>query len=220
MFRFYSKLLTAVLIAVLAFPASLASPTMLLASQSKDDADPLKPFTTCELGSDLKVKEVTRRPKSAAPHREVTTAKGSERVSVIDGYRVMFGYKDVSYFFANVKIEQSNAGDYAQDKERVINQLKHTSKPKSVNQWPKNLFTDNEVLNGFEHYGIDLSEIDVGGSVGIHLLLDDARQVITTIYILNQEKKKRRFNNIEEYSELKTDFLNRYSECLRGVANR
>jgi hypothetical protein len=166
------------------------------------------------------VKEVTRRPKSADPHREVTTDKGSERVSVIDGYRVMFGFKDVRYFFANVKIEQSNAGDYAQDKERVINQLKHASKPKSTTQWPKTLFTDKEVLNGFEHYGIDLSEIDVGGSLGMHLLLDDAKQLIITVYILNQEKKKRRFNNIEEYSALKTDFLNRYSECLRGVANR
>ncbi len=217
MFRFYSKLLTAVLIAVLAFPASLASPTMLLASQSKDDADPLKPFTTCELGSDLKVKEVTRRPKAAVPHREVTTAKGSERVSVIDGYRVMFGYKDVSYFFANVKIEQSNAGSYPQDKERVINEKKHSS---SAKQSTKLLFTDKEILNGFEHYGIDRDVIDVGGTLGIHVLFDDERQLIITIYILNQEKKKRLFNSIEEYSVLKTDFLNRYSECLRGVANR
>lgn len=166
------------------------------------------------------MKEVTRRPKSATPHRQVTTEKGSERVSVSDGYRVMFGFKDVRYFFANVKIEQSNAGDYEQDKERVINQLKHSSKPKSTTQWPKTLFSDKEELNGFAHYGIDLSEIDVGGSLGMHVLLDDEKQLIITVYILNQEKKKRRFNNIEEYSALKTDFLNRYSECLRGVAKR
>ena len=213
------KLVIAVLMAFVTSP-TFASPAMLLASQSKDDPNPLKPFTTCELGGDLKVKEVTRRPKSVAPHREVTTDEGSERVSVIDGYRVMFGFKDVRYFFANVKIEQSNAGDYAQDKERVINQLKHLLNPKSTTQWPKMLFTDKEILNGFEHYGIDLSEIDVGGSLGMHLLLDDAKQLIITVYILNQEKKKRRFNNIEEYSALKTDFLNRYSECLRGVASR
>lgn len=217
MFRFYSKLLTAVLMAFLSLPAFLASPTVPLASQSKDDSDPLKPFTTCELGGDLKVKEVTRRPKSAEQHREVTTDKGSERVSVIDGYRVMFGYKDVAYFFANVKIEQSNAGNYAQDKERVINGQKHQS---SVKQSTKLLFTEEEVLNGFEHYGIDRDVIDVGGTLGIHVLFDDAKHLIITIYILNQEKKKRRFNNIEEYSVLKTDFLNRYSECLRGVANR
>jgi hypothetical protein len=99
------KLLITLLIAFLTLPASLASPTML-AGQSKDDSDLLKPFTTCELGGDLKVKEVTRRPKSAEQHRKVTTAKGSERVSVIDGYRVMFGYTDVGYFFANVKIER------------------------------------------------------------------------------------------------------------------
>ena len=219
MFRFYSKLLTAALMAIITSPTSFASPAMLLPNQSKGDSDPLKPFTTCELGGDLNVKLVTRRPKSAGPYREVTTANGSEKVSVIDGYRVMFGYRDVRYFFANVKIEQSNAGDYAQDKERVINQLKDLSRP-TPNQWPKKLFTNKEVLNGFEHYGTDLSEIDVGGSLGMHVLLDDAKQLIITVYILNQEKKKRRFNNIEEYSVLKTDFLNRYSECIRGVANR
>lgn len=214
------KLLSAVLMAFITSPTSFASPAMLPPSQSKDSSDLLKPFTTCELAGDLKVKEVTRREKSGDDHREVTTDKGSERVSVIDGYRVMFGFKDVRYFFANVKIEQSNPGDYAQDKELVINQLKHLSKPKATTQWPKTLFTDKEVLNGFEHYGIDLSEIDVGGSVGMHLLLDDSKQLIITVYILNQEKKKRRFNNVAEYSALKTDFLNRYSECLRAVANR
>jgi hypothetical protein len=77
------KLLIAVLMAFITSP-TFASPAFLLASQSKDNSDPLKPFTTCELGGDLTVKEVTRRPKSADPHREVTTDKGSERVSVID----------------------------------------------------------------------------------------------------------------------------------------
>lgn len=211
------KLLIAVVIAFITSPTSFASPTTLPPSQSKVDSDPLKPYTACELGGDLKIKEVTRRPKSVAPHREVTTDKGSERVSVVDGYRVMFGFKDVRYFFANVKIEQSNAGDYPQDKERVINEQKHHA---TMKQATKILFTDREVLNGFEHYGIDRDVIDVGGQVGIHLLFDDAKQLIITVYILNQEKKKRRFNNIEEYSLLKTEFLNRYSECLRRVANR
>jgi len=211
MSRFFKKLLIPLLIALLALP------TIALASQSKDDSDPLKPYTTCEMGGELKVKDITRRPKSAEKYREVTTDKGEERVSVVEGYRVMFGYKDVRYYFANVKIEQSEAGNYAQDKEKVINQLKHYS---STKQATKIQYTDKKVLNGFEHYGIDRDVIDVGGQVGIHVLFDNTKHLIITIYLLNQEKKKRRFNNVEEYYALKTDFLNRYTECLRGVANR
>ena len=60
--------------------------TTIVSSQSKSDTDPLKPYTTCQLPGDLKVKEVTRRPKSTEKYREVTTAKGMERVSVVDGY--------------------------------------------------------------------------------------------------------------------------------------
>ena len=211
MSRLLEKLLFTLLIALLALP------TFVRASQSKDDSDPLKPYTTCEMGDDLKVKDITRRPKSADKYREVSTDKGDERVSVVDGYRVMFGYKDVRYYFANVKIEQSDAGSYAQDKERVIKQLKHYS---STKQATKIHYTEKKVLNGFEHHGIDRDVIDVGGQVGIHVVFDDTEHLVITIYLLNQEKRKRRFNNIEEYEALKTDFLNRYTECLRGVANR
>jgi hypothetical protein len=208
--RFFGKLLTSFLIA-------LALPTILLASQSKDDSDPLKPYTTCEMGGDLKVKDITRRPKSAEKYREVTTDRGNERVSVVNGYRVMFGYEDVRYYFANVKIEQSDAESYAQDKERVINELKHYS---STKQATKIQYHDKQVLNGFEHYGIDRDVIDVGGQVGISVLFDDTKHLIITIYFLNQEKKNRRFNNLEEYFALQADFLNRYTECLSVVANR
>jgi hypothetical protein len=211
MSRLFKKPLLSLAIALLALP------TIVLASQSKDDFDPLKPFTTCEMGGDLKVKDITRRPKSAEKYREVSTDKGDERVSVVDGYRVMFGYKDVRYYFANVKIERSDPKSYGQDKERVINQLKHFS---STKQATKIQYTGQKLLNGFEHYGIDRDVIDVGGQVGIHVLFDDTKHLIITIYLLNQEKKNRRFNNIEEYHALKADFLNRYSECLRAKTNQ
>jgi len=81
----------------------ISLPTILLASQSKDDSDPLKPYTTCEMGGDLKVKDITRRPKSAGKYREVTTDRGNERVSVVNGYRVMFGYEDVRYYFVKLR---------------------------------------------------------------------------------------------------------------------
>jgi len=190
--------------------------TTIVSSQSKGDTDPLKPYTTCQLPGDLKVKEVTRRPKSAEKYREVTAAKGKkERVSVLDGYRVMFGYENVRYYFANVKIEQSDAGSYVLDKERVINQLGHLA---STEQATKLILADKTILNGFEHHGIDRDVIDVGGTIGVHVLFYDADHLIITIYFLNQEKKHRRFVNIDEYRALRSDFLDHYTECLHRVS--
>lgn len=200
----------------------VAACSIKLAAQSPAKPDPLKPYTTCELGGNLKVKEVTRRSKGDK-YRYVTTAKGSEKVSVLDGYRVMFAYSDVFYYFANVKIEQSDPASYLEDKEKVINELKNYSTTKQATGI---IATDKTTLNGFEHYGIDRDKIDVGGQVGIHVLFYDRDQLIITIYILNQDDKnafrslfgKRRFTNIAEYHTLKDDFLNRYSECLKAIA--
>ena len=217
MLCFYEKKLIFLLITIIVLPATT------LAAQSKNNTDPLAPYTTCGVGGGLEIKLVTRRPKSTEKNREVKTAKGEEKVSVVDGYRVMFGYKGVRYYFANIKIEQSDSQSYAQDKEAVINQLIHYS---STKQATKILYTEKVLLNGFEHYGIDRDVIDVGGQVGIHVIFHDSAHLIITIYFLNQEKesifliKKRRYNNIEEYQVIKDDFLNRYTECLKGIANQ
>ena len=210
----------------LAFILLIIPPSLTIVSgQSKNNPDPLKPYTTCKLPGDLKVKEVTRRPKSVEKYRQVTTAKGNERVSVVDGYRVMFAYKDLFYFFANVKIEQSDPASYLQDKEKVVNQLKYYSSTKEATGI---IYTDKTMLNGFEHYGTDRDKIDVGGTIGIHVLFYDAGHLIITTYLLNQDDKNttsvllgggRRFHNIDQYRTLKDDFLSHYSECLKGVAD-
>src|SRR6266550_9072397 len=97
-------------------------------SQSTTNTDPLRPYTTCKLPADLKLKEV-RRMNPGNNYREVLTANGKEKVSVIDGYRVMFAYTDLTYYFANVKIEQSISDSYAHDKEILISQLTYQSTP-------------------------------------------------------------------------------------------
>ena len=211
-------------LAIIMMVTIAASPT-IVSGQSKSNPDPLKPYTTCKMPGDLKIKEVTRRPKSAEKYREVNTAKGPEKVSVIDGYRVMFAYKDLFYFFANVKIEQSDPASYLQDKERVLSNLEYSA---STEKATGIIGTGKTMLNGFEHYGTDRDKIDVGGTLGIHVLFHDANHLIVTIYFLNQEDKttgslfwrngRRRFTSIAEAQTLKDDFLNRYSECLKGVA--
>jgi|SRR5215203_5705272 len=188
--------------------------------QSGSNADPLKPYTECKIPGDLEIREVTRRASGENKHREVRTASGNEKVSVTDGYRVMFAYPALLYYFANVKIEQSARDSYHKDKEILINQLRYYS---STKQATTIIFADKSLLNGFEHYGMDRDKIDVGGQVGTHVLFYDSAYLVITIYFLNQSKAipltKRRFENIGEYRELRDTFLNRYSECLKLVAD-
>ena len=182
-------------------------------------ADPLKPYTTCKVPGDLKIKEVTRRT-AHDKYREVDTDNGKQRVSVVDGYRVMFAYPDLTYYFANVKIEQSAPDRYTQDKEILVNELKYFSTMKEATRIA---FTDRTLINGFEHYGIDRDKIDIGGQVGIHVLFYDPAHLVVTIYFLNQSKaalfNRRRFETIKQYQELRDDFLSHYSECLKQMAD-
>ena len=188
----------------------------IVPAQSKSSVDPLKVYTRCKWPGDLKVKQVDRRPDSTPKFRHVLTVNGEEAVSVMDGYRVMFGYKNLSYYFADVKIEQSEPSSYPRDKRRVIDELKYLS---STKQATGNTFIDKVMLNEFEHYGLDRDKIDIGLTVGTHLLLYDPDHLIVTVYFLNQKDKSppgstngsgRRFSDLDEFLKLKDDFLNRY----------
>jgi hypothetical protein len=198
---------------VFAALAMLLSSLAIVQAQTPK-TDPLKPYTTCNVPGGLKIKEVTRR-KSGDNYREVTTEKGKQKVSVVDGYRVMFAYPDLTYYFANVKIEQSALDKYDQDKEILISELKHYS---TIKETTPMLFSDKTLLDGFEHYGMDRDKIDVGGVVGTHVLFYDPAHLVVTIYFLNQSQaalfNNRRYETIKEYRKLRDDFLSHYSECL------
>jgi len=195
-------------------------------SQTKATSDPLKAYTKCKVPDDLEIKEVSRYPKSADKFRKVKTANGAEKVSVADGYRVMFAYKGLYYYYANVKIEQSVPADYLRDKETIISSLKYFATAKEATEM---ILSEKSSLNGFEHHGLDRDRIDVGGQVGTHVLFYDPHQLVITIYFLNQDDKnglaraivgggERKFHNTNEYRSLRDDFLANYSECLARVA--
>ncbi|HEY6242933.1 MAG TPA: hypothetical protein VIX17_03240 [Pyrinomonadaceae bacterium] len=200
------------------FAVALLVSSVLIVRAQSTSTDPLKPYTTCKVSGGLKIKEVTRR-NATDNYREVSTDKGKQRVSVVAGYRVMFAYPDLTYYFANVKIEQSDPASYAADKEILVNQLKYYS---SIKEAHPMIFEDKKMLNDFEHYGMDRDKIDVGDQVGIHILFYDPAQLVVTIYFLNQSKaaffNNRRYEDIKQYRELRDDLLNSYSECLKRVA--
>lgn len=188
-------------------------PTPSPSASSDNRSLSLKPYLSCKFEDDLQIVETTRRPKSAEKFRLVETASGNRTVSVLDGYRVMFAYPSTPYYFANIKVEQSNPQDYASDKEMVRSELQYSA---STKHSTKIIHQDKTLYNGYESYGIDRDVIDVGGVIGTHVLFSAADHVIITVYFLNQGSENRKFQNIEEYRASKEKFLDRYTRCLKN----
>src|SRR5262249_55594924 len=79
----------------------------------------LHPYVYCDgFAGGVRGVALDRRPADAAPWREVGLDAKTERVSVLDGYRVMYTYPR-TYWFANLKAERSDPARYQQDK-RVV----------------------------------------------------------------------------------------------------
>ena len=181
--------------------------------RSLEIARSMKPYLSCTFDDGLGIVQSDRR-KSTEPYRMVDNSSGKQKVSVLDGYRVMFAYPGTAYFFGNAKVEQSNPQDYQRDKLSVIDEMKWLANgAKSIT---KNIYRDRHNYNGYESYGFDRDVIDKGAVLGVHVLFSDDDQKIITVYLLNQGKKNRRFNSIEEYQVLRDHFLDRYSACIKN----
>jgi hypothetical protein len=52
--------------------------------------------------------------------------------------------------------------------------------------------------------------------LGIYVLFSDANHTITTLYFINQNPKRKRFQTIEEWRVLRDEFLKTYTTCLKN----
>jgi hypothetical protein len=179
-------------------------------AQTPKRDDSLKPYTSCQFEDGLKIIETDRLPKDVTS-RPVDTLNGEKQISLLDGYRVMVAYPKTDYF-ANIKAEKSNPADYVKDKEVAVDGMKW-----AIAQG-KEMETQEPVkvsYNGFEGYALSRKSL-VGNTLGITLFFSDADQHIVTIYLLNQNPKKRKFQTIEEWRTLRDNFLNRYTSCVKS----
>lgn len=196
--------------------------SMTVAAQVKPADDPLKPLSECNPGSGLEFLERVRYVGTRPIQREVTTARGTEKVPVVDGYHVAFRFDDLHYKLVSVKIEESDEAVYLRNKLAIISSLKFLS---TSEQATPIAFTDKSMLNGFEHYSIDRDRIDAGEVLGTHVLFYDADRLMVTVYFLNQPNQdsvqraggKRKVTSIEQYRALRDDFLANYSQCLENA---
>lgn len=182
-------------------------------SGQSNKPESLKPYLSCKFDDGLKIVDTSRHRQwsSQDKFRTVDVNGVEEKVSVVDGYRIMVAYPKTHYF-ANIKAENSNPDDYAKDKETVVSSLKWST---ATSHDVESLEPIKVSYNGFESYSANRRSL-IMGVLGITVLFSDARHQILTIYFLNQLPKKRKFQTIEEWHTLRDGFLERYTNCIKS----
>ncbi|HTW49001.1 MAG TPA: hypothetical protein VMD92_13705 [Acidobacteriaceae bacterium] len=171
--------------------------------------DPLQAYTSCYFPDGLQIVSVD--PLDAGvTSRSVDTADGPQQIDLVAGERVMLAYPFTD-FFANVKAEELPADRYPALKAALLANLNYLETqpggPEDVQSLPAN-------LHGFEVHGNNREKLE-GSVLGMYLLFDDQNHVATTIYFLNQESWRRKFQTMDEYARLRDHFLTTYTGCVR-----
>ena len=168
----------------------------------------LVPYTLCTFSDGLAAESVDRL-NDAPMFRSVTTASGSESVSVADGYRVMLAYPNTDYF-VNLKIELSIAGRFAEDKQHIVEQMREIVAHSSG----RIMKLEQASSKGISVYGLNNRGIDNGGVASFYTLFDDAKGIVVTAYILNGDPQHRAFANMAQYLKLRDRFVSTYMSCM------
>jgi hypothetical protein len=181
--------------------------TIGITSVAAEDGSRLQPYIHCD-GFAGGVRGVTldRRPPTAEPWREVSSGGTTWRVSVVEGYRVMYSYPR-TYPFANLKAERSDPSKYAEDKQLVMRSVAELA---SVDGNTELIDFANQSFSGQT-----VTKKELGGStLGITQIFSDRDLVIVTIFFLNHAPQDRRFQTYEEFISLRDDFVRGYMECV------
>jgi hypothetical protein len=168
----------------------------------------LVPYTMCTFSDRLAAVSVDRL-NDTPMIRTVNTASGSKPVSVADGYRVMLAYPDTDYF-VNLKIEQSVAGKFSEDKQHVVEQMQEIVAHSSG----RIMKLEQTTTKGIAVFGLNNRGIDTGGVISFYTLIDDAKGIVVTAYILNGDPQHRAFDTVAQYLKLRDRFVSAYVSCM------
>jgi hypothetical protein len=176
-------------------------------SPRQQEDSKMHPYTHCD-GFAGGVRGVTRdrRPPAAEPWREVSFGGKTRRVSVADGYRVMYSYPR-TYPFASLKAERSDPTKYGEDKQIVMRHLVELASADG------NTELANFSQQGFIGQTLTKKELK-GSALGIAQILSDEDSVIVTIFFLNQAPENRNFQTYQEFISLRDGFVRGYIECV------
>ena len=167
----------------------------------------LQPYAHCDGFADgIRAVTLDRRPQTADPWREVGFGGQSQRVSVVDGYRVGYSYPR-KFGFATLRAERSERSNYSDDKRTVTGILEEMAKADA----------SSELVNFSERgfSGQTLSKMELNGStLAMTQIFSDEDSVIVTIYFHNQVPEMRKFQTHQEFVSLRDSFIRGYIECV------
>jgi hypothetical protein len=176
-------------------------------AQDAAPQDVLRPLTTCAFGDQLQAARVEHR-SPAPPWRSVQTATGPLQVSVADGYRMLLGYPD-SAPFVNLKLERSQPGMLARDRDAILAQMRNFAALPGAAVAPLQVVA----RNGIEIMALNGHKLD-GDVVGIYTLISAKHDVVATAYLLNAEPARRKFKTVPQYRAARDDFIFALALCM------
>ena len=187
----------------------LTVPCILVGQSAPAKPDPLDAYLSCRYGAGLSVVSALRMQGEGLRYRDVPTAEGQKKVSIIDGYRLMISQGEPS-FFANLHIERSDPRQYARDKDVVIKSLEYAMDARPPG--PKAVW-DHVPYNGFDVYSVTDTTMGANGPNGIYVLFRDPTQTIVTIYFLGQRPEHRHFGTIQEHDAIVDKMIEDLTTC-------
>ena len=169
----------------------------------------LRNYESCTFDDGLEIVKIDSLPPGMQ-ERTINTTHGQKTVHMLDGRRIMFAYGLSGDSFANVKPEILPATSWQQDKENLLDEIQAMLHA-DFNTRPGTGLP--RAMHGIEVHGLDRTELK-GGTLGFYMLFDNAHHIATSVYLLDQEPLTRHFQTIEQYRDLRTRFLDRYTGCV------
>ena len=169
----------------------------------------LQPYTNCDLGSEFHMVQLDGPVRDFAWRS--STKDGEVRIPVEVGYRVLVTYME-GELFGNLKVERLPESQYSDEKATLLKSLEFVA-ARHVNE--RNVQTD--MRNGLTLYGTTQDKLE-GGTLSIYNLFDDAKNIVVSMYLLNDYPEQRKFNTLDEYKKVRDKFLDAYTKCLAPSA--
>jgi hypothetical protein len=161
----------------------------------------------CKFADNIATVDSDQRTSSII--RTVTTSTGPKEIPVIAGQRLGYAYPNTD-FFANVKVEILPAESFTQEVADLRDSIDDDA---AATPGFLPAPTQGKKFSGVEVYGMNSTRIE-DEMMGKYLLIDPKTYVVTTIYFLNQDSARRKYQSMKEYETLRDSFLTSFSTCM------
>lgn len=173
-------------------------------------ANPLSAWTSCFFPDGLDTQSATPLAQEGGS-RVVETSLGQQHIDIAAAEQVMFAYPFTD-FFARVNIEELPAASWTQEKQSLLANLSYLEGQRGGPDEARSLPSS---LHAFEVHGNNRQQLE-GSVLGMYVIFDDPAHTVATVYFLNQNSWRRKFQSLEEYEQLRDRFLTTYTGCVRS----